>query len=1192
MEKNRTLQQNARRTFRPLILVTTRVLLVLLFCGSAAAWSPLSAQDSQVTLRVKEMSLGDVVKELKKQTGKDFLFSNREVNVERKVTLNVTNMALKEVLPLVFGKDFRFEISENVVVVRPFVAVTKDGQQAGIVVKGVVTDNRKQSLPGVTIKLVNTSVGTATDADGRFSLRLPITKGSLEFSFVGFKTQTVNFTESTKDTIRVVLEEDIANLDEVQVVAYGSQKKRTVVSAISSIKADDIKELPTHSLENLLQGHMAGVEVNNMSGAPGGGGSIVTIRGYSGIDVGSSMVSAANGGEGDEVKYGTPLYVVDGVPIQAFTSTITGANTLSSLDPSMIESIEVLKDAASAAIYGSRAGNGVILITTKKGRSGQAQFSANVSYSAAWIPKTPEQSGGQLERRYHLQGLKNTVTPYKGADGIWRVPESYQEIFDYTGYNAPMLDWFWGTGKNGNTSWTLQDSLNPFNNNSTDWWKYAFRTAKVYNANIQASGGSDAFRYMIGAGYYKEEGIMYGSDFQRINVLTNISVHPTKRLTLDNQISLSYSDRSKGGNSGMKVEGMTVNPMSQTTLNPGGTYIEANLLESLNSIEDKNHSYDLRYNLVLDYEIARDLYLRVTGGVSYNQQNANTFTPSTMDKTYHFSSSQGVVGRSLSILNENLLSYKLKIKQEHNFDVLLGLSFQKDQAYKNDGKGINGPNDLIHYVQGTWGGNGGLNDYADASSETRDYRSAFNFTSDFEEERMNSYFGRLSYNYKEKYLFETTIRRDGSSVFGEQVRWATFPSVAVGWAFSEEPFMKRFYWLSFGKIRASWGTSGQKFSQRYLAQGLMESTRGTFLGDAGMKPASSGGVINRRLSWQETDQYDIGLDVDFFNYRLKLVMDYYYRYTKGQLNTTSLPGDIYYHSFQWQNALDVSNEGLELELTADILRESAVKWRMKFNVSRNWNRFEKSADGYDYNSNVIGKPLNRLRVYKTDGYYNSFDEVPVYAGTNGLPVPLITGGQGVFFGGTRKILDLNGDGMINSNDCYYAASSLPVAHGGLSHDIRWKQFDLNVMFTYSLGRHILNLYRHETALPKLEGGPIMFDINKTSSWTGPDSGDADYPYLQLYQNLTNQYTGMYDTNIEKVNMFRLKQLTLGYNLHERFAKKVGLVGARVFLTMENVFLLTNYSGIDPEIVDITSGKDKGAGYPLPRKFTVGLTVNF
>lgn len=1193
------MQQNACRTPRSSILVSARVLLILLFCGLSVAWHPLFAQDKGITLHMKEMPLGEVVKELKKQTGKDFLFSNREVNVDRNVSVNVSNMALKEVLPLVFGKDYRFEIEENVVIVRPFVAVTADGQRGGFVVKGVVTDTKKQPLPGVTVKVANTTVGTATNNAGQFVLRLPITKGSLEISFVGFKSQTVNFTENTKDTIRVTLKEDVTGLDEVQVIAYGQQKKRTVISAVSSVKADDIKELPTHSLESLLQGHMAGVEVNNLSGAPGGGGSIVAIRGYNSI-IDNGETSGSSGEEGDDRRYGTPLYVVDGVPIQAFTSPITGTNTLSDLDPAMIESIEVLKDAASAAIYGSRAGNGVILITTKKGREGQTKFSVNVSYSASWLPKTPKQTGGNLERMYNIRGLRNTVTPYKAADGTWRIPSSYKEIFNFEGeseQNQPMYDWFWGTGVVRNTSRLLQDSLNEFYNNSTNWWKYSYHTANVYNANIQASGGTEKIRYMIGAGYYKEEGIMYGSDYQRMNVLTNISVHPTKRLTLDNQISLSYTDRSRGGNTGSakKVEGVTVNPMISTTLYPGKSYIKEVMLEKLNSVSQKNHGYGARYRMMLGYDIIRNLNLKISGSVDYNQQNMNQFKPGTMDTEHHWSKSEGNIGRNLSLLNENLLNYSFTLRQNHNFSVLLGLSFEKNQVYTNAGSGENGPNDYVHYVQGKWGDANGLLNKAAVGSGDVSYSPAYNYSSDFEEERMNSYFGRLTYNFKEKYMFETTIRRDGSSVFGEKVRWATFPSVALGWAFSDEPFMKNLYWLSFGKIRVSWGKSGQKFRQRYLAHGLMKDSENTFFGNVGIEPDASGGVINRKLTWEETNQYDVGLDVSLFDYRLKLTCDYYYRKTTGQLNQMNLPTDVSLYNFQWRNDLGVSNQGLEVELTADFFRESAVKWRMKLNVSRNWNRFLQSSNNRDFEGNVLGKPLYRMDVFKTDGFYGSMADIPhYYMTTDGIPRPLSTeGNYAIFFPGTRKIIDLNGDGKISEKDKYYAQSPLPLAHGGFINEITWKQFDLNILFTYSLGRHIINTYKYLNAdVGYGDENPLLGDARKYNSWTVADGKHHDFPFAQLYTALNYQFTGDYDECIENVHFIRLKQLTLGYNLHDQIAKKIGLSGARVFLTMENLFLLTNYSGLDPEIVDITDGKDALQSYPLPRKFTVGLTINF
>ena len=441
-------------------------------------------------------------------------------------------------------------------------------------------------------------------------------------------------------------------------------------------------------------------------------------------------------------------------------------------------------------------------------------------------------------------------------------------------------------------------------------------------------------------------------------------------------------------------------------------------------------------------------------------------------------------------------------------------------------------------------------------------------------------------------MLEATLRRDGSSVFGENVRWATFPSVALGWAFSEEPFMKRFYWLSFAKIRGSWGVSGQKFHQPYLAHGLLSPGHYTFHGNAGMLPNASAGVINKNLSWEETNQYDVGLDISLLDYRFKVNLDYYYRYTKGQLNRITLPGNTQYLNFQWQNGMAISNQGIELELIADIFRETAVQWRMKFNLSRNWNRFEKSADGFDFNSQIIGRPLHQLMVFKTDGFYNSMDEVPKYYTAN-KEVQLIYDNDTrmVYLPGARKLVDLNGDGRITAADKYAAASPLPKAHGGFINEIRWKNLDLNIFFNYSIGRHALKIYDDFSLKPDASSVPLFADVTKLNAWSSAASTQAAYPKPQGY-GLHYQYSGLFDCDIEKVHFLRLKQLTLGYNLEEKIVRKIGISSARFFVTAENLFLLTNYSGIDPELIDPTNGMDNLASYPLPRKFTVGLTVNF
>lgn len=737
-----------------------KLCFILTFIGIMHLSAATYSQDTRLDLKVKNASLESVMNNIRAQSEYSFFFDDVAVKKISNITLNLQGATIEEVLTTCLkNTGFSFRVLDKTIIL--FREQVKDDKKQSFIIQGKVVDENNKPMPGVTVLLDSTKVGTATDTAGHFVLPLPQAKGTLVFSFIGYKPQKVKYTDGK--LVIVKMQPDVSGLDEVKVVAYGTQKARKVISSISSLKADEMKELPTHSLESLLQGHMAGVEVNNLSGAPGGGGSIVAIRGYNSF---FTKGNVGSGDEGEDRQYGTPLYVIDGVPMQAFTSPITGSNTLSDLDPSMIESIEVLKDAASAAIYGSRAGNGVILITTKKGRSGKARFTANVSYSASWLPKTPTCSGGQLVRQYNMQALRNAIQPYKDANGKWVMPNSYEDVYNYTkDGNYPVYNYFFGNRERGENAYILQDSLNEFYNNSTDWWKYTYRTANVYNANLQASGGSETMNYMIGAGYYKEEGIALGSDFERINVLTNLSATPTKRLKIDNQISLSYSDRSRGGKgkTGNKIEGITVSPTKVSSLLPGNEYVKKYLLEELNSSIEKNQSYSLRYNLSLNYEIIRNLRLQVSGSVDYNQQNQNNFFPSTTDANFHRSFTKGTITRNISLLNENLLTYNFKIKQDHHFDLLFGLSFQKEQNYLNEGDATDGPNDYVHYATGLWGNGSGLINMNNESDKDNNpvWQSAFNYKSSLEEQRMNSYFGRLRYDYREKYLLETTIRRDG-----------------------------------------------------------------------------------------------------------------------------------------------------------------------------------------------------------------------------------------------------------------------------------------------------------------------------------------------------------------------------------------------------------------------------------------------
>ena len=537
---------------------------------------------------------------------------------------------------------------------------------------------------------------------------------------------------------------------------------------------------------------------------------------------------------------------------------------------------------------------------------------------------------------------------------------------------------------------------------------------------------------------------------------------------------------------------------------------------------------------------------------------------------------------AMLLQTEELLHYNFSLRERRNFDWLLGFSYTRESFNNLEGVGKGSPSNYIHYVVE------GMPVMKDLNGVPTNMQT---FGSGFQEKKMVSVFGRLAYNYDKKYLMEFTLRRDGSSVFGKDVRWATFPSVALGWNFSDESFMDSFWWLSHGKIRASWGKSGQTFKDPYLAQGVI-NIAGTFLGVSGLQPAQ---LQNSGLTWEKSDQYDLGLDVDLFDYRLKMKLDYYYKYTSSILWNVDLPGSIYFFKTKWDNAVELSNEGIELEAQFDILRDTEVKWRARFNISRNWNRLEKTNTGMDLGEQfVIGRPINQIRVYRDLGLVQNENDVPITWDQYGVPRPLGSGGMAQpTRPGMRHIADLNGDGVISEEDKYFAGSPLPLAYGGIASEIKWKGFDLNVLFNYSLGRKIINAFKYGALnFNPMSLGALFEDYRNVSFWQKPGD-ETDYPVMSAINSYhVGQFDGIVDSNIEKVNFIRLKQLTLGYNFPTEWMRKIHLQGARVFFTGENLFLLTNYSGLDPENVDTMHGIDRLETFPSARKLTLGLTVKF
>ena len=1121
-------------------------------------------QAENVSFEQKRMTIDQVFNTITLQLQYDIFYSDDELDIKQVVEIPALRANIEDVLKAVLGERFSYQFIGKTIIISPASADPQVNKKS-VRLKGFVYDEKKIPMPGVTIQVVGTSVGTVSINNGWFAIDLPILKGKLKFSFVGYKDQEIEFTEKT-DTLHIYMKEDVSNLDEVVVRAYGSQKKREVISAISRVTAEEMKELPTASLVNMLQGRMAGVMVVNQSGAPGSA-QMVAIRGYN-----SLMTSGASDGQ--------PLYVIDGVPMHSFVSPVSGTNTMADIDPAMIESVEVLKDAAAASIYGSRAGNGVILITTKKGRAGEAKFSANVSYSASQLMAYPEQVGGRMERIINLERLKNDRgAMYDYTTRKWSWPTSYEDVYEaFSG----TYDGFWGNGHlQQKISDYLQDSLNPYFNNSTNWWKYVYKTGKILNANLQASGGSERMQYMVGAGYYEETGIAINSSYGRYNLSSNLTAKPTKGLDLNVRLYLAYTNKDRDTRNLMshnRFEVITADPSSTSTLLSNSSEVEAEWLRNANAKKDKSDAYRAMGSVYLQYAFWKGFSLTGSASVDFSQSNSNIFSPSWLDaSSWEENRSEGSISRSITVLGNVLLRYNKSFKEKHNLEVLLGMDINKEQYHYINGHGRGGPSDNIYYYNPNINQpikNHGYGDYENWESITSYY-------SDFREKTMLSYFTRVGYNYKQRYLVEGTLRRDGSSTFGEDHRWATFPSVAVGWAFSEEPFMRWASWLDWGKLRASYGTSGQIFTDEYLAHGLMSVDSDAFMENNGMIPNT---MISPDLTWEKSEQYDIGLDLDMFDYRLKMKLDYYYKLTSSLIYNVELPGTILLAGARTENAMELSNEGIELELEADILRNHAVLWRTKFNISRNWNRFEKSYDGKDKDGLIIGRPTSGLMVYAEDGFYDSDDEVPInwkidgsqeYLGTSVDPM---TGTSGMV--GRQKLLDLNGDGRIGTDDMYYVGTAQPLAYGGWVNELTWKNFSLNMLFNYALGRSMINMRPKSIYQTVINVNPADMDF-----WEKPGD-DADYPFFGY------DFEMQTDKRVEKVHSVSLKQLTVGYDVAKKVSKKIGFSGIRFFVTMENLFYLSNYSGENPEVVDVYKGIDSGSAYPLPRKYSIGLTLNF
>ncbi len=1011
--------------------------------------------------------------------------------------------------------------------------------QAQIRVTGVVSDNKREPLIGVAVQVKGIAIGTITDIKGKFSISVPDKKSALVFSYIGYGTQTIIV--DNQNSLKIVLEETIKELEEITVVGYGAMKKRDITGAVSSISAKSIEEKTPINVFDALQGQTAGVQIITGSGAPGEGAEI-KIRGVSTFDEGAK-----------------PLFVIDGVPL----------DNVDNINPNDIENIEILKDAASAAIYGSRSANGVILVTTKKGEKAKPRIDARYLRSYSTLSRSMPRANG-AERRYYDKVRKNYLV---GGDYLINIT----------------------------------DTLANITNQDLDIINLIFRPATRDQLDFTVSGASDVFNYYMSTSYLKDKGIIVNSDYDRITSRINTEYKPTKTVTLGSKIQLGYSSKNGIDEDGV-LNSLLVKPAYLAILNPDGSYVpnisaRRNPLAVAITDVNKTQIYTGSLYEYLDWKILNKLKLNSSIQINFSNQRYQRRRASTQLSTEEAGTpNSGARDQTLmnyDLANENYLTYTDTWGDFHDVTFMVGNSIQYWGIERINLLGMNMTSDIIYTLN---------------AASSFDSRNTFTNKS---ASSMLSYFGRATYGFKGRYLANFNLRYDGSSRFGVDNRWGAFPSGSLGWRFSDEKFM-RFakQVLSDGKFRASIGVTGNQRIGDYDALQLY-SPNFIYEGVSGIAPSN---LSDNNLGWENTTQYNLGLDLRLFKNRVRISADFYKKMTDRLLAKVELPKETGFQTTR-RNVGSMSNEGLEGSIEVDIIRKTNWKWSINFNIANNTTIITKVADNIPFyrgmDDAIYVRPNARLGEfygYKYIGIFafdqsNAFTEdgkrlIPVFSNgvfqnsyyLNDQPYTGIvkqkTSANGtVLKGGDVDLADSNGDWLIDLNDKQVIGCAQPILYGGFSSNFSYKSFTMNVMFYYSLGGQIYNYaMAHQNSFEFDGVTPTPFAISNMWTKTGDN---AIYPVP-----MKSEHNRLAPSNffLEDASYIKLKTLKLAYNFSSKLVQKVYLKGASVYIYSNNLITFTNYQGYDPEFSSgtsdaLTMGIDQNS-YPRKREYGFGFNLNF
>ena len=982
-------------------------------------------------------------------------------------------------------------------------------------ISGRVTDVSGNALPGVNIVIENTGKGTITDAEGNYSLEVPMEANVLAYSYIGYSPTAVEI--GNRSNIDVVMEEDTRQLEELVFTGYSSQNKRDITGSISSLNPATLKDMPVVGLDQALQGQVAGVSVTQSSGSPGGG-IMVRVRG-------NSSISSSN----------RPLFIVDGIPIRdgGLTTRNFGGqsdNALAMLNPNDIESIEVLKDASAKAIYGSRAANGVVLITTKRGKSGQ-RMSFDFDMQRGLIDMTKKLD---LLNASELLELQREALINAGED-----PRS--------------------AGVPG-----ITDGVD------TDWIDAVTRQALLQQYQISGSGGSDRTRVFLSAAYRDEEGVMLNNRFQRLTGTLNLDHDATSRLNLGVNLNISrtLNQRVKGDNflDGVYSAAVTSLPFYQPydesgRLHAPGDFGYAafpNFNPVAQALEPRFDTYATRLlgGFGLNYRFNPKLIFSSKFSIDYittieDQYEPTTtaiggFLPAVQRQGYGiYSTTEGS-----NFLNSNVLNYTTTFGGAHDLNVLLGTEVISRVSRNSSVAGILFPSDDFTYIVSAGIVNQG--------------------TSNLVNSGLLSFFTEWNYKYRDRYMVTVNGRYDGSSRFGQDRKFGFFPAVSLGWRLSEEAFIKRFSFIDDFKLRVSYGLTGNERIGNFQFLGTWAAVN-AYNGIPAVAPAT---LANPDLGWEQNQELNAGFDLAFLQGRLQTVVDYYFNRTTNLLLSESLPLTTGFGSVLG-NLGEISNEGIELTITS-INLDREVKWSSSFNIARNVNNVRKLATeepqfaGYQTFTNSThiitpGAPLG------------------TFWGLKYLGVDPATG-NAIYF-------DRNNDGQITAEDGTIIGTAQPDFFGGFTNTLSYRNFDFSLFFQYSFGNEMIN-FGNTTLLNS--GADIVNNQSRDAlkRWRKP--GDlSPIPKYEFGNTDNSRFSSRF---VEDASFLRLKNISLGYQVPQKYFSNNFLRSARIYASATNLLTWTRYTGGDPEVNSldgstIAQGLDLYT-FPQVRTVLIGLNVGF